>query len=62
MRARVLEDCEDTESEVLPSDVSTGIGQVIEAVFRQRSMSTEGCKLEIDDEEDEDRMVHATSV
>merc|ERR1719281_256813 len=55
-----LEDCEDPVLEALPTDVRTDMVQVIEAVFRQRSMSVEGCELEIDDEEDEDRTVRAT--
>jgi hypothetical protein len=55
-----LEDCDDPVLEALPTDVRTELVQAIEAVFRQRSMSVEGCELEMDDEEDEDRMIRAT--
>jgi hypothetical protein len=55
-----LEDCEDPVLEALPTDVRADLVQAIEAVFRQRSMSVEGCELDMDDEEDEDRMVRAT--
>jgi len=55
-----LEDCEDSVLEALPTDVRADLVQAIEAVFRQRSMSVEACELEMDDEEDEDRMVRAT--
>jgi len=55
-----LEDCEDPVLDALPTDVRTDVVQAIEAVFRQRCISVEGCELEMDDEEDEDCTVRAT--